>query len=100
MVGVWKAGALRGLLYAAALHHQPFRGLGERTKLASSWMVTAVVGGAIMPILMGWLADHHSMRAGFLMPLVCFAFIAFYGFNWQRLFAHDIEPAAFSPDKS
>ena len=62
------------------------RGLGERTKLASSWMVTAVVGGSIMPMLMGWLADHYSMRVGFLMPMVCFAFIAFYGFNWQRFF--------------
>jgi FHS family L-fucose permease-like MFS transporter len=66
------------------------RGLGERTKLASSWMVTAIVGGSIMPILMGWLADHYSMSVGFLMPMVCFAFIAFYGFNWPRYFRPDI----------
>ena len=65
------------------------RGLGERTKVGSSWMVTAIVGGAIMPLLMGWLADHYSMRVGFLMPLVCFAFIAYYGFNWPRFFARD-----------
>jgi FHS family L-fucose permease-like MFS transporter len=66
------------------------RGLGERTKLASSWMVTAIVGGAIMPILMGWMADHYSMRVGFLMPLVCFAFIMAYGFSWRRLFNRDM----------
>jgi FHS family L-fucose permease-like MFS transporter len=67
------------------------RGLGEKTKLAASWMVTAVVGGAIMPIFMGWLADQYSMRIGFLMPLGCFAFIAFYGFFWRNFYRHDLE---------
>ena len=66
------------------------RGLGERTKLASSWMVTAIVGGSIMPILMGWLADHYSMGIGFIVPLACFAAIMCYGFLWQRLFTRDL----------
>jgi FHS family L-fucose permease-like MFS transporter len=68
------------------------RGLGERTKLASSWMVTAVVGGSVMPIVMGWLADHYSMRVGFLMPLLCFVCIMAYGFGWSRLYNRDAEP--------
>jgi FHS family L-fucose permease-like MFS transporter len=68
------------------------RGLGEKTKLAASWMVTAVVGGAILPYFMGRIADNYSMRAGFVMPLLCFCFIAFYGFSWRRWFAHDMEP--------
>lgn len=70
------------------------RGLGERTKLASSWMVTAIVGGSIMPMLMGWLADHYSMGIGFIMPLVCFAAIMCYGFSWQWLFVRDTGPEA------
>ncbi|MCX6867842.1 MAG: MFS transporter [Verrucomicrobia bacterium] len=71
--------------FALAIH-----GLGERTKLGSSWMVTAVVGGAVMPMLMGWLADHSSMRVGFLMPLGCFVCIMLYGFGWQRLYRADV----------
>ena len=67
------------------------RGLGEKTKLAASWMVTAVVGGAILPYFMGLIADKYSMRAGFLMPLGCFAFIAFYGFSWRKFYRHDME---------
>jgi FHS family L-fucose permease-like MFS transporter len=67
------------------------RGLGEKTKLAASWMVTAVVGGAILPYFMGLIADKYSMRAGFLMPLGCFAFIAFYGFSWRKFYRHDLE---------
>ena len=70
--------------FALAIH-----GLGEKTKLGSSWMVTAVVGGAVMPMLMGWLADHSSMRVGFLMPLVCFGGIMMYGFGWRRLYRAD-----------
>jgi len=73
------------------------RGLGEKTKLAASWMVTAVVGGAILPYFMGWLADNYSMRTGFLMPLFCFGFIAFYGFSWRNWFAHDMEPENGNP---
>ena len=68
------------------------RGLGERTKLASSWMVTAIVGGAVMPMLMGWLADHYSMRVGFLMPMALLR--GHHGLRvWLgRLYSQDMEP--------
>jgi FHS family L-fucose permease-like MFS transporter len=69
-------------------------GLGSKTKIAASWMVTAVVGGAIMPIFMGWIADRYSMRLGFIMPLACFVFIACYGFSWRRLYAREATPAS------
>lgn len=64
-------------------------GLGEKTKLGSSFIVQSIVGGAIMPFLMGWLADNWGMRFGFLMPLVCFIFIALYGVFWQKLESKD-----------
>ncbi len=64
-------------------------GLGEKTKIASSFIVQAIVGGAIMPLWMGWLADNYGMRIGFLMPLLCFIFIAYYGMAWQKLEAKD-----------
>lgn len=66
-------------------------GLGEKTKIGSSFIVQAIVGGAIMPLWMGWLADNYGMRIGFLMPLLCFIFIAYYGFAWQKLEAKDAQ---------
>jgi FHS family L-fucose permease-like MFS transporter len=66
------------------------RGLGQRTKLASSFMVMAILGGAVAPLFMGRLADWFSMRVGFLVPLVCFSAVMAYGFLWKRLFAHDM----------
>lgn len=65
------------------------RGLGESTKFASSLIVMAILGGAVMPILMGALADHFSMRIGFLMPLGCFIAIAAYALAWPELERRD-----------
>ncbi|MEI7935566.1 MAG: hypothetical protein WCK27_02645 [Verrucomicrobiota bacterium] len=59
--------------------------LGEQTKRASSYLVMAILGGAIMPLFMGWLADNWGMRGGFLMPLGCFLAIAAYAVFWSRL---------------
>jgi MFS transporter, FHS family, L-fucose permease len=65
------------------------RGLGEYTKLGSSLIVMSIVGGAIAPPFMGHIADVHSMRAGFVLPLVCFVFIDLYGFTWPTLNRQD-----------
>jgi MFS transporter, FHS family, L-fucose permease len=65
------------------------RGLGAHTKLASSLIVMAIVGGAVMPLAMGRLADVFSMRAAFCVPLLCFIYIAIYAAIWPRLEVFD-----------
>jgi FHS family L-fucose permease-like MFS transporter len=60
-------------------------GLGGRAKRASSFIVMAIMGGAILPKLMGAVADRFDMSRGFIVPMVCFAFVALYGFYWPRL---------------
>jgi FHS family L-fucose permease-like MFS transporter len=65
------------------------RGLGNHTKLGSSLIVMSIVGGAIAPPFMGHIADVHSMRIGFVVPLVCFVCIAVYGVMWPKLEAND-----------
>ena len=65
------------------------RGLGEQTKQASSFIVMAIVGGAIVPILMGKIADLASMRIGFIVPLVCFIIVGAYAAAWRKLEASD-----------
>ena len=54
------------------------RGLGAYTKIASSLLIMSIVGGAVAPLLMGIVADGHSMALGFVVPLVCFVVIAAY----------------------
>jgi FHS family L-fucose permease-like MFS transporter len=65
------------------------RGLGDHVKLGSSLIVMSIVGGAIAAPFMGHIADAHSMRAGFVVPFVCFFLIAIYGVAWQKLEAKD-----------
>lgn len=60
-------------------------GLGTRAKAASAYIVMGIVGGALLPKLMGAVADHYNMSRGFIVPLVCFAVIALYGYNWSKL---------------
>jgi len=60
-------------------------GLGVRAKRASSYIVMAIMGGAILPKLMGYVADKYDMSRGFIVPAACFVIVAFYGFNWPRL---------------
>jgi FHS family L-fucose permease-like MFS transporter len=60
-------------------------GLGVQAKKASGYIVMAIIGGSIMPKLMGYLGDIYNMSVGFLVPMACFAFIAAYGFLWPKL---------------
>jgi FHS family L-fucose permease-like MFS transporter len=68
------------------------RGLGDWTKLGSSLIVMSIVGGAIAAPFVGHIADVHSMRIGFGVPMVCFVFIALYGSTWARFSRLDSLP--------
>jgi hypothetical protein len=59
-------------------------GLGARAKRASAFIVMAIMGGAILPKLMGYVADVFDMSRGFIVPMFCFIFVAYYGFNWPK----------------
>ena len=60
-------------------------GLGEKSKLASSFIVMAIMGGAVLPKVMGAIGDKEGMSAGYVVPAVCFLVIALYGFFWTKL---------------
>jgi hypothetical protein len=60
-------------------------GLGARAKKASAFLVMAIMGGAVLPKLMGYVADQYDMSRGFIVPVGCFAIIALYGFIWPKL---------------
>ena len=67
-------------IFALGIH-----GLGPRAKRASGYIVMAIMGGAIVPKLMGAVADHYNMSVSFIVPMVCFVVITVYGFLWSRL---------------
>jgi len=54
-------------------------GLGPMTSKGSGLIMTAVVGGAIIPALIGYLADKAGIQNSFILAALCYAYIAFYG---------------------
>jgi MFS transporter, FHS family, L-fucose permease len=67
-------------IFALGIH-----GLGVRAKQASAFIVMAIVGGAVLPKLMGHVADVYDISRGFIVPMFCFAFVALYAGLWPRL---------------
>ena len=64
------------------------RDLGPKTKKASSFIVMSIVGGAVFPPLMGWIADNSSMSVGFYAPIPFFAFIL-----WYAIYGYKVKTA-------
>jgi FHS family L-fucose permease-like MFS transporter len=58
-------------------------GLGRYTEQGSGILCTAIVGGAVIPWLQGVLADHAGLHISFLLPAVCYLYIAWYGLKGQ-----------------
>ena len=58
--------------------------LGPLTSRASSLLIMAIVGGAVVPLLQGVLADHIGIQPAFVLPMACYAYIAWYGLRGSR----------------
>jgi FHS family L-fucose permease-like MFS transporter len=54
-------------------------GLGPMTSKGSGLIMTAVVGGAVIPYLLGALADRVGIQHSFVLPVICYLYIAYYG---------------------
>jgi FHS family L-fucose permease-like MFS transporter len=54
-------------------------GLGPMTSKGSGLIMTAVVGGAVIPPMIGALADKVGIQGSFVIPIICYLYIAFYG---------------------
>lgn len=61
------------------------RGLGTKTEKASSLLIMAIVGGAIIPMLHGVLADNLGLHLAFVLPAFCYLYITYYGFKGSKV---------------
>lgn len=59
-------------------------GLGPLTGRGSGLLIAAIVGGAIIPELQGLLADHIGIHHAFILPVLCYLYIAFYGLKGSK----------------
>ena len=57
----------------------------ERSNEISGLMVTAIIGGAIVPLLFGAVADSLTLMAGFIIPLLCILYVLFISFKTRTV---------------
>ncbi|TGE06144.1 sugar MFS transporter [Hymenobacter fodinae] len=62
------------------------QGLGPLTKQGSSYLIMAIVGGAIIPFLMGAVSTYAGgLRVAFMLPALCYAYLLFYSLRGYRV---------------
>ncbi len=74
------------------------KGLGDDAKLGAAGLIMAIGGGCLMPPMQGWIMDQNavnlgfmtlsSVRASFVLPLICFVVIAIFGFRTSKVHGH------------
>lgn len=60
-------------------------GLGKYTSKGSGILCLAIVGGAIVPLLQGFLADFVGVHVAFILPMFCYLYIAYYGLSGHKI---------------
>jgi FHS family L-fucose permease-like MFS transporter len=58
--------------------------LGPLTGDGSGVMIMAIVGGAIIPVAQGWIADHIGIHHAFFLPVICYAYILFFALSGSK----------------
>ena len=58
--------------------------LGPLTGDGSGVMIMAIVGGAIIPVAQGWIADHLGIHHAFFLPVICYLYILFFALSGSK----------------
>ena len=58
--------------------------LGPLTGDGSGIMIMAIVGGALIPVAQGWIADHIGIHHAFFLPVICYLYILFFALSGSK----------------
>ncbi|OON66509.1 L-fucose:H+ symporter permease [Hymenobacter sp. CRA2] len=70
------------------------RGLGAKTKTGSSLIIMSIVGGAMFPVLMGWVSDLSSIQTAYVVPGACFLVVLLFALKNARVKTANVLVAA------
>ena len=83
MVSILLVGLFNSIMFPT-IFSLAITGLGKHTSQASGILCLAIVGGAILPLIQGVLADAIGLQVSFFLPTICYAFIAYYGLSGSK----------------
>ncbi|ALO35512.1 MFS transporter [Colwellia sp. MT41] len=84
MVAILLVGLCNSIIFPT-IFSLAIQGLGKHTSQASGILCLAIVGGAIIPLAQGLLADSVGVQPAFLLPIFCYFFIAYYGLSGSKV---------------
>ena len=64
------------------------KNLGADTKKGSSFIIMSIVGGALMPYVMGLLAESYSTSFSYIVPMICFVVVFAFGIYGYKIKSH------------
>jgi FHS family L-fucose permease-like MFS transporter len=73
-------------IFALSVKH-----LGPYTKLGSSFLVMAIIGGAVFPASMGYISDLSNIRCAFLVPLICHVYVLYFALRGYKPSASQVD---------
>jgi FHS family L-fucose permease-like MFS transporter len=84
MVAILLVGFCNSIMFPT-IFSLAIQALGKHTSQGSGILCLAIVGGAIVPLIQGMLADNIGVQLSYLLPIVCYAFIAYYGISGSKV---------------
>jgi FHS family L-fucose permease-like MFS transporter len=78
MIAILAVGLCNSIMFPT-IFSLALEGLGSKTSQGSGLLCLAIVGGALLPILQGAMADTIGLHLSFIMPAVCYLFIMYFG---------------------
>lgn len=76
-------GLMNSLMYPV-IFSQSVRNLGDKTSLASAFLIMAGIGGAVLPFLQGWMMDVVGLRMSFLLPCAGYLVLMLVGLKMRQ----------------
>ena len=83
MYSLLAVGLMNSIMFAT-IFTLAVAGLGRHTEEASGLLCTASVGGAVVPLLFGAVADGPGLRWALVLPVLCYGYIMWYGLRGSR----------------
>jgi len=84
MVAILLVGLCNSIMFPT-IFSLAINGLGKHTSQGSGILCLAIVGGAIVPLIQGVMADSVGIQLSFLLPILCYLFIAHYGISGSKV---------------
>ena len=93
MVAILFVGLCNSIMFPT-IFSLALNGLGKYTSQGSGILCLAIVGGAVIPLFQGMLADGIGIQKAFILPVVCYFFIAYYGLIGSKPTTHPKDKVA------